>query len=232
MVLPPQQQEGESKEEYEARISEAIEDTAIEAVRAAKLAKQAGMLTADMEWLIDDLTTPKVDWRQQLSLFMTNVIQAYDDYTWRRRNRRHGAAEYALPAFDGQTLPPIFIGFDTSGSMTPQDQRDGASEVEGILQQFNTTATFVYTDYGVAGTETFTSEDCPIELHPKGGGGTSFKPFFNWVREQEVQPAFALYFTDLYGDFPEEEPEYPVLWVTKTKGIDVPFGTCVMIEED
>jgi len=231
MVLAPQQGQGESNEEYEERITKAMESTAIEAVRAAKMAKDAGLLTADMEWLIKDLSEPKVDWRQQLALYMTQIMQSYDDYTWKKRNRRYGSFDFALPAYSGETLPPIYIGFDTSGSMSLQDQKDGAAEVEGILNTFNTEATFVYTDYGVAGTETFTSEDSPIKLTPKGGGGTSFKPFFKWVEEQDRQPAFVLYFTDLYGGFPEIEPDYPVLWVTKTRGYNVPFGETVHIDE-
>ena len=64
---------------------------------------------------------------------------------------------------------------------------------------------------------------------PEGGGGTNFCPFFRavvdtWSRHQE---AVCIYLTDGYGDFPEEEPQLPVLWVIVPGGLpseDIPYG--------
>jgi predicted metal-dependent peptidase len=46
----------------------------------------------------------------------------------------------------------------------------------------------------------------------KGGGGTDFRPAFKWMEENDVVPDVLLYLTDGYGTFPEEAPEYPVIW--------------------
>ena len=61
------------------------------------------------------------------------------------------------------------------------------------------------------------------KLKPCGGGGTSFKPPFEWVHKNILKkgkiPAFMIYFTDAYGDAPSQN-EYNirtygnrVLWV-------------------
>jgi predicted metal-dependent peptidase len=63
----------------------------------------------------------------------------------------------------------------------------------------------------------------------RGGGGTSFVPFFDWAGQQEsggTQP-LCIYFTDGYGSFPQAPPESSVLWVVMPGGLEstgFPFG--------
>ena len=58
----------------------------------------------------------------------------------------------------------------------------------------------------------------------KGGGGTSFKPVFEYVATKCEQPDLLIYFTDGYGDVPEK-PAYPVMWVITPGGKNiVPWG--------
>ncbi len=63
----------------------------------------------------------------------------------------------------------------------------------------------------------------------KGGGGTSFVPFFDWVTKQEEEGAqpLCIYLTDGYGTFPHTPPASPVLWVVMPGGLEspaFPFG--------
>jgi predicted metal-dependent peptidase len=62
-----------------------------------------------------------------------------------------------------------------------------------------------------------------------GGGGTSFIPVFDWVREHEIKPEALIYITDLMGSFPSEAPAYPVVWCASTD-IEVPWGDVVRIK--
>jgi predicted metal-dependent peptidase len=64
----------------------------------------------------------------------------------------------------------------------------------------------------------------------KGGGGTSFKPVFNWIKKESLNLDCLIYFTDLYGDFPEEKPMYNTYWVTQTDNIEVPFGRIIKLK--
>jgi predicted metal-dependent peptidase len=61
-----------------------------------------------------------------------------------------------------------------------------------------------------------------------GGGGTSFIPPFEYLREQGIRPETLIYLTDLMGTFPED-PGYPVVWAATTDA-DVPFGEVVRIK--
>ena len=73
--------------------------------------------------------------------------------------------------------------------------------------------------------------DLPLKLNPIGGGGTDFRPVFDWVAS-EPDPCCLIYFTDLECDrFPSDAPDYPVLWVqTGDTGGLVPFGEIIEIK--
>ena len=54
----------------------------------------------------------------------------------------------------------------------------------------------------------------PDEIVVRGRGGTDFRPGFEWLNAQDIQPTVSLYFTDLKcSDYPETEPDFPVLWM-------------------
>lgn len=63
-----------------------------------------------------------------------------------------------------------------------------------------------------------------------GGGGTDFRPVFEYIEENDLRPDALVYLTDGYGDFPERRPNYDVLWGSILKTPEqYPFGECVMI---
>jgi hypothetical protein len=50
--------------------------------------------------------------------------------------------------------------------------------------------------------------------------------FAHLAKETERVRAL-VYLTDLFGSFPDEGPEFPVVWVTWTKNKQAPFGITV-----
>ena len=67
-----------------------------------------------------------------------------------------------------------------------------------------------------------------LTLHPKGGGGTDYRPVTAYVEEQGLNPACLVYLTDGCCDRYPEEPWYPVLWIG-TCEFNPPFGEFVML---
>ena len=61
-----------------------------------------------------------------------------------------------------------------------------------------------------------------------GGGGTDFRPVFDWVVKEGIEPDCVVYLTDLMGTFPAHQPEYPVIWGTIFDG-SFPWGEKVLI---
>jgi predicted metal-dependent peptidase len=66
----------------------------------------------------------------------------------------------------------------------------------------------------------------PAEI--SGGGGTDFRPVFDWLEQERISPDLLVYFTDAEGRFPQCEPPYPVIWLVKGKA-PVPFGVRIQL---
>ena len=47
-----------------------------------------------------------------------------------------------------------------------------------------------------------------------GRGGTDFRPPFQWVADNAIEPDIFIYITDGCGPAPEIEPDYPVIWLS------------------
>ena len=59
------------------------------------------------------------------------------------------------------------------------------------------------------------------------------RPFFAAVAELDLDQGVCVYLTDGYGDFPDDEPALPMLWVVTPGGLDddrFPFGKVVRME--
>ena len=68
-----------------------------------------------------------------------------------------------------------------------------------------------------------------FKMVSKGGGGTDFRPPFEYVEREGITPACLIYLTDGYGPFPQNPPPYPVLWAMTTDVVP-PWGEYVKVE--
>jgi len=189
-----------------------------------------GDAPAGLKRIVEDLIDPDLPIEEYLRRFVET--HARNDYSTLPPNRRFIHMGLYLPSLRSQELPPVILGVDTSGSVTDQMIANFGGIMTRVLEAFDSILHVLYTDAAVQTVQTLTREDLPLQLDPKGGGGTDFRPVFQWVEEQdEIEPACLIYFTDLYGTFPDEEPEYPVLWVTTSDKTDAPFGEVVKMQE-
>ena len=109
--------------------------------------------------------------------------------------------------------------------------RDAHRELDALKGQVRARVTLLACDDHIA-------ENAPWEFEPwdtmqlpagiAGGGGTDFRPVFDWVEHENRSPNMLVYFTDAEGDFPKTPPNYPVIWLVKGKGA-VPWGERVQL---
>lgn len=169
---------------------------------------------------------PKLPWRLLLARYMTQ--HARDDYSYMRPSRREG--EVILPSLRSAQADLVVV-LDTSGSISEQEIGEFMSEVNAIKGQLRARITLHACDTALA-------EEGPWLFEPweefrlpgkvKGGGGTDFRPVFEWVAGQNRAPDLLLYFTDAEGEFPKREPDFPVLWLVKGKAA-VPWGQRIQL---
>ena len=98
------------------------------------------------------------------------------------------------------------------------------------MENFPATLHLIYCDTTVTDYHCVEKSDLPVTIHPKGGGGTDFRPAFNHIEKKNIHPACFIYLTDLECKTFPREPSYPVLWVKTGQGtIQPPFGDVITL---
>ncbi|HIP53488.1 MAG TPA: hypothetical protein EYH03_05705 [Chromatiales bacterium] len=193
---------------------------------AAQQAMQAGKMGGALARMVDHLLQPQLPWRMLLARYLSSA--ARDDFSYMRPSRREG--DFILPSLRSQQVD-LVVALDTSGSIAQQEIDAFVAEVNAIKDQLRARITLLACDAALA-------EDSPWIYEPwepfttpdalGGGGGTSFKPVFEWVDQQDRPPELLVYFTDAEGEFPDQQPPYPVVWLVKGKE-KIPWGERIQL---
>lgn len=220
------------KKPSKAEIEEAEATMKRHIIQAATAAKLCGSIPAGLERLIAEVTAPKTNALEIISCWATELSKS--DYSFRRPNRRYHDSSFILPALRSEDPGTCGFFIDTSGSMSEKELNEAASELQGILRRDNLKVQVIYCDSEVAKTQEITPDDMPLRLKMYGGGGTDFRPPFEWVKEKDIELSGAVYFTDGYCSSFPETPDYPVLWILSSSGarwgrgsFNPPFGTVI-----
>lgn len=180
-------------------------------------------LGMNREW--QTVKEPEIDWRTTLWKYMVSTPVDYAGF-----DRRFVGKGIYLDSLYEETVN-IAICVDTSASIDNSELKQFSSEIRSILNSYP----HLFCDLYFADSELYgpydisNIDDIPIA---KGGGGTSFSPFFSVLsKSDELERAtskyvMAIYFTDGFANFPSE-PDLPVLWVITKCGLSpsyFPFG--------
>ncbi len=210
----------------QAEKSRQQQEWSIAAEQAIRSAKACGHEPANIERSLSESRESEQDWRTILREFV--AATAPSDYRWTPPNRRYVGSGLYLPSVERSGIARIVIGVDTSGSIGSAELEQFAGEISAIVDEAKPEVIHVvYCDTAVQGTQEFGPSE-PVQLDPKGGGGTDFCPVFEWVEDHGIRPACLIYLTDLCCDSYPEPPEYPVLWVTESRRT-APFGETLRI---
>jgi hypothetical protein len=188
---------------------------------AAQQARHAGRLSGSWQRLLSIALEPPLPWRALLARFL--AARAQEDYTFQRPPRRE--SDIVLPRLRSESIE-IHAVLDTSGSIGATELAAFAAEIDALKGQVRARVTVHACDRALAPDGPWTFEPWqPIVLPDRltGGGGTDFRPVFEWLRASSTNPDALVYFTDACGEFPAQPPAYPVLWLVKGNA-EVPWG--------
>lgn len=213
-----------------------IKDEIKEAVLAAAAASDgAGNLPAGVKRIIDDMTAPKMNWRELLRMQLESTIKS--DYTWMRAGRKGWHMDAILPGQKFDELIDIAVSIDASGSMDNAMLKDILSEVQGIMDTFPAYKLHVVSfDTQVYNPATYDSEnlDSLIDYEIQGGGGTDFDSVFEYFKANDIAPKRHIMFTDGFpnGSWGDEYYTETVFIMHGTTSITPPWGTHAYYEEE
>ncbi len=198
------------------------------------LSNGKGSLPAGIEQEISTILEPEVDWRHALWKYVGKTPADFDDL-----DRRFIYKGLYLESLLTEAVE-VSVCIDTSGSVSDELLMQFAGELKGILRSYpNVKCSLFFADTDLAGPY----EIDRIEQMPKaiGRGGTSFVPFFDYLRKNGEENSLlgnnklSIYFTDGYGDFPQQEPDNPTMWLVCKDGLETngfPFGEVVRISTE
>ncbi|MGB5868289.1 MAG: VWA-like domain-containing protein, partial [Arcobacteraceae bacterium] len=134
----------------------------------------------------------------------------------------------ALPSLTSDTLS-LVVAIDTSGSINEELLGGFVSEFKAIMQNFpSISIELIIADAKVHSHHSFMgAEDFDIVL--KGGGGTDYRPTFEYIEANIPMSSIVLYFTDGEGIFPRIPPACEVLWALSQNKNKIPFGRKIVI---
>ena len=219
--------EMESGAQDAADKAEMARDWKVATIQAANSAKAVGSMPGALDRFINGVLNPQVDWKAVLRQFVTE--KSKDDFSWMRPNRAMLVHGYYLPSLYNEAMGEIVIGVDTSGSINDVVLAAFSAECDAVIAGTQPSKVHVvYCDSEVNRVDEFARGDT-FALTACGGGGTRFKPVFDYVEKHDIKPVCLIYLTDLYGDTTFASPEYPTLWCCTTDQI-APWGSTVKIE--
>lgn len=213
---------GELHDLHDRSALEAHWKQAIQQAKVLASSQGQGRLPAGMQRHLGEIADPQIDWRSQLWRYLVRTPTDFSGF-----DRRFLHRGLYLDHLEGEGVQ-VFCCIDTSGSIDEDQMSQFMGELTGILSSYPMLECKLW----------FADADCygPYELDsaseiptPEGGGGTDFCPFFIdikkvWSGDHE---AVCVYLTDGFGAFPDEIPDFPVLWVIVPGGLpseDIPFG--------
>jgi predicted metal-dependent peptidase len=184
--------------------------------------------------LIEDLglttSAARQDWR---SIFRNHAQTALaaDEYTLSRPHKRYLDLGFIVPSLHGERVPHLVVSIDTSGSMSPEMLKDVSKELRAISQNVER-MTLIVADQEVL--DVVDDHDLERFLGQgkiRGGRGTDHRPVFQWMAACNNPPDLYVGLTDLYTQFPENPPPYPVLWLTPEEHYSAPpWGTVINVK--
>lgn len=212
-----------------------IRDEIKEAVLSAAQTCDAGNLPAGVKRLIQQMTEPRMNWRELLRMQLESTIKS--DYTFSKPSRKGWHHEAILPGMRTTDAIDIAIGIDLSGSISTEQGRDFLGEVRGIIEAFDSYRIHVFCfDTDTYNPRQFDSDNLEdIEDYElMGGGGTDFDCIFNYLKSADIQPQKLVVFTDGYpcGSWGDENYCDTVWIIHGDKNPSPPFGTWALYGDE
>jgi len=203
------------------------QNTLLQSVHAAK---GRGDLPGGLVRLVDELVNPRVPWVEILRTWLREKVE--DDWNWMRPNQYFDGSGFILPSLESDRVGTVVFATDTSGSIDQEALRQFQSEKQACLDDLKPIKLVdLCCDTRITSEKEYRLGD-QIDREAPGGGGTDFRPVFERAADMLPSVKCLVYLTDMDGRFPENDPGFPVLWVTWARDKKAPFGEVIEASRD
>jgi predicted metal-dependent peptidase len=210
-----------------------------QAIRQGLLAhkKNCGEGAGGIDRELEEMMTPKVNWREVLRDYVKSICRNKDTSSWRRVNRRFLSTGVYMPSMVGEKVGHLVVAIDTSGSIGQAELSEFLSEVKGIAEEVSPEIVdLIYWDSEVAAHETYTEAEVPnivSSTKPRGGGGTSPSCVSTYLVEKKIEPQCIIILSDGYvGSDWGNDWTAPVMWaIVGGNDVVAPNGRTIHVQD-
>jgi predicted metal-dependent peptidase len=220
------------KEFEDEQSSQNMEQNLIQEERFAQLLHQSTQkadsydeLPEGIERFIELKNSSKIDWREKLH----HILDRYftDNYRVIPPSKKLLYSGIYLPSLYSEKLT-LVVAIDSSGSVDEALLGTFIDELEALLISFvDVSIELLICDNKIRSHKSISSYEIR-EYELLGGGATSFVPVFEYIQKENLTCKLLIYFSDLDGTFPKQEPDFDTLWVSP-KEAKVPFGELLVL---
>ena len=222
--------ESQNEQDHQSDTSQELSSNEIEALKEHfehifEKHKRQGTLPKNLKFVVPEYFSHQVNWRE----FLYGYIASYakSSYSFSPPNMKYLYRGVYLPSLSSDLLR-IVVAIDTSGSVDETLLATFLGEVSSIMQQYpHYEIDLITADAKIQSHRVF-FPGTSLTYEISGGGGTDFRPVFEYIEKEISYPTVLLYFTDGQGRFPQNEPSYDVLWIMPDE-VEVPFGEIVLL---
>ena len=220
-----------SKEEMQ-QIKDEIKEGMLQAAQAAG----AGNLPKGVQRMIQELTEPKINWRELLRQQIQSTIKS--DFTFMRPSRKGWHTGAVLPGMNFEDTIDICVSVDMSGSISNSQASIFLGEVKGIMDEYKDYNVKIWCfDTSVYNEQDFTADggERIDDYEVVGGGGTDFMANWSYMKDQGITPKKFIMFTDGYAWDSWGDPDYCetvfIIHGHHDKNLQAPFGVTAHYED-
>jgi len=175
--------------------------------------KAIGTMPQDIRDSLAQFKEPKVDWRRYIAESIIDLFGS-KDYSFNPRSNSYACIDEDgfYPRLIGMQNKTLVVVADTSGSVSQEWLEEFAGEMGGAVELADRTI-LMTNDADVHEVEDANQfSDILTMIKMRGGGGTDFRPPFEWLKKQEIIPDALIFLTDGWGPFPSYDPGYRVIF--------------------
>lgn len=188
--------------------------------------KVAGIYPGTLSEEINLAITPSLDWQGLLAQFVGGLRRS--DFRLFPPNRKHIHRGLYLPSTGVPGPKHLVVGVDTSGSMDTTTLGMIFSQIDHLRSVSECRLTVLQFDTVIQRVEVSDpfdqSADVEVMFTVSGRGGTDIRAPFLYI-ENDKDGIFGdidalIVLTDGFGEVPKQAPQYPVLWILPSHGVD------------
>lgn len=206
--------------------SQQVQTAVAAAVNAARI---MGKLPGGLARVMERILQPSVNWREHLRALIMRKAGS-GGYDWHQADEELMIRDIYAPRRSGHGVDTIVCAIDTSGSVTQADYDLFYGEAAGIIDDIRPRKLHViWCDTRINHSEEISDAQDLLSAKVNGGGGTSFVPVFDEITRMGIKPDALIYLTDGLGTFPQQAPDYHVIWGSIYEPAKYPFGDVVQV---